>query len=60
MVFVTLDEAVPATAPEVTRRLQEYQVKVGAVGPRRFRLVTHFGITDGGVEQAVEAFRRVL
>lgn len=60
MVFVTLDEAVPATAAEVAQRLREYQVKVGAVGPRRFRLVTHFWIDDAAVEQAIEAFGKVL
>jgi threonine aldolase len=60
MVFVTLDEAVPATAAEVAQRLREYYVKVGAVGARRFRLVTHFWIDDAAVEQAIEAFGKVL
>lgn len=60
MVFVTLDEAVPATAAEVAQRLREYQVKVGAVGPRRFRLVTHFWIDDEAVERAIGAFGQVL
>jgi len=35
-------------------------VRVGAVGTRRFRLVTHYWIGDGDVSQAVEAFREVL
>ena len=60
MVFVQLDEAVLATAPDVVQRLQEYGVRVGAVGARRFRLVTHYWITDAGVERAIEAFCRVL
>ncbi len=60
MVFVQLDEAVLATAPDVVQRLQEYGVRVGAVGARRFRLVTHYWIDDAGVERAIEAFCRVL
>ncbi len=60
MVFVKLDEAVPVTAAEVAQRLREYQVMVGAVGPRRFRLVTHFWIDDEAVERAVGAFGQAL
>jgi threonine aldolase len=60
MVFATLDEAVQATAAEIVQRLLDYGVKVGAVGPRRFRMVTHYWIDDEGVSRAVEAFSRVL
>lgn len=60
MVFVALDEDVPATAAEVAQRLVAYGVKVGAVGPRRFRLVTHYWIDDEAVARAIEAFRDVL
>lgn len=60
MVFAVLDENVPATAAEIAQRLLEYGVKVGAVGPRRFRLVTHYWIDDEGVSRAVQAFKKVL
>lgn len=60
MVFASLDDAVPESAAEVARRMLDQGVKVGVVGAKRFRLVTHYWIDDAGVEQAVEAFRRVL
>lgn len=60
MVFVTLDESHPATASAVAQRLLEYGIKVGAVGPRRMRMVTHYWIDDQGIDRAVAAFRRVL
>lgn len=60
MVFVNLDEGVEFSAAQVAQRLLEYRVKVGAVGKRRFRLVTHYWIDDEGVDRALDAFRRVL
>ncbi len=60
MVFAALDDSVPATAAEVAQRLLEHGVKVGAVGRRRFRMVTHDWIDDEGVSRAVEAFKKVL
>jgi hypothetical protein len=35
-------------------------VRVGVVGERRFRLVTHYWINAKGVEQAAQAFEEVL
>ncbi len=60
MVFITLDEAVPATAAQVAKRLLDHGIQVGAVGPRRMRMVTHYWIDDEAVERAVTAFRQVL
>lgn len=60
MVFARLAEAVPETARQVAERVAEYRVKVGAVGERRFRLVTHYWVDDQGIEQAIEAFRKSL
>jgi threonine aldolase len=60
MVFVALDENVQASAGEVAQRLLEHGVKVGAVGARRFRMVTHYWIDDAAVERTVTAFRGVL
>jgi hypothetical protein len=33
---------------------------VGTAGKRRFRLVTHYGIDDAGIERALQSFGRVL
>jgi threonine aldolase len=60
MVYLSLDEAVPLNAEQVVKRLAERGVKVGAVGVRQFRLVTHYWIDDEAVDCTVEAFGQVL
>ncbi len=60
MIFLNLEEGVSHTAAEVARRLEERGVRVGVVGQRRFRLVTHAWVDDAGVEKAIQAFREVL
>jgi threonine aldolase len=60
MVFVSLAEEIPLDARQVAQRLLEWKVKVGVVGERRFRLVTHYWITDEAVEAALTGFRTVL
>jgi len=59
MVFLELAQGL-ATAPEVARRLEERGVRVGAVGPRRLRAVTHLDVDRAGVEEAAAALREVL
>ncbi len=60
MVFARLDEQVAMTAGEVVSHLLEKGVKVGAVGARRFRMVTHYWVNDTGVERTIQAFDEVL
>jgi threonine aldolase len=61
MVFLSLDETSrPLAAAEVARRLKEHDVLVGVVGEYSFRLVTHYWIDDAGVDQALDAFSKVL
>lgn len=60
MVFVSLRDEVPYSAAWVAERLREAGVKVGVVGERRFRLVTHYWIDDQKVEKTIEAFGRIL
>lgn len=60
MVFVKLDERVELSSPQIAQRLREYDVRVGPVGNRRFRLVTHYWIDDEGIERTIDAFRKVL
>jgi threonine aldolase len=60
MIFLGLADEVPLNTLQVTERLEQLGVKVGAVASRRFRLVTHYWIDDLGVERAVEAFNQVL
>jgi threonine aldolase len=60
MIFLSLSEEVPLNASQAARQLDAYGVRVGSVGERRFRLVTHYWIDDPGVDQSIQAFREVL
>lgn len=60
MVFADLTEDVPFTAKEVAARLAQFDVRVGAVGERRFRMVTHVWVDDVGIDQTLQAFAKVL
>jgi threonine aldolase len=60
MIFCSLADDVNLTAAEAAGRLSKLGVLVGAVGSRRFRIVSHDGITDEDMERAVEAFGSVM
>ncbi len=57
MVFVRLDEGLSVTAPQLAEKLLAEGIKVSPIGPRRFRLVTHYWIDPPSVERVVQAFR---
>ncbi len=60
MVFATLKEDVMLDSSQLAQRMLEYRVRIGLVSKRRFRLVTHYWVDDAGVDQALQAFRRVF
>jgi threonine aldolase len=60
MVFPFLSDAVDLTPGEVSKKLLGQGIKVGVVGPRSFRLVTHNWINDEDVELTVQAFAGIL
>jgi threonine aldolase len=60
MVYLSLGNGISLNAREVAQRLKERDVLVGVVGPRRFRLVTHYWIDEPAVQKAVAAFQEVL
>lgn len=60
MIFVSLADDVPGNGRQFAARLVELGVKVGVVGPRRFRLVTHYWIDDPALERAAWAFETAL
>jgi threonine aldolase len=60
MIFLNLDERLAVDATWFTERLARCGVKVGVVGPRRFRLVLHAWIEDEHVEKAAAAFYQVI
>jgi len=60
MIFMNLSEDVNMSAAQVAEKMKQHGILVGVTGARRFRLVLHCWIDDGGVEQAVKAFKDVL
>lgn len=60
MVFLSALESVPYATEVLAERLRQRGVLAGVTGQRRFRLVLHYWIDDGGVERAVEAFRAAV
>ena len=61
MIFMSLkDDISGLDAQAVADQLLKKGVKVGAVGSRRFRLVTHYWIDDAAVDRAAAAFSEVL
>ncbi len=60
MVYLSLEGDVELSGPDFAARLETYGVRVGRVGPRRFRLVTHYWIGDGQVDSAAAAIADVL
>jgi threonine aldolase len=60
MVFPFLNESISIKPGEVAGRLSEKGIKIGVVGPRSFRLVTHYWISDMDIEEVINAFREIL
>lgn len=60
MVYLNLAPTVPYQAHQLADVLKSENVLVGVVGPRRFRLVTHYWIDDTAVERAVQVFAEAL
>jgi threonine aldolase len=59
MIFTSLAGTFPVDAKEVAAELSKQNLRVGVVGKRRFRLVTHCWIDDEAVEKAILAFQEV-
>ncbi|HEU5197371.1 MAG TPA: beta-eliminating lyase-related protein, partial [Methylomirabilota bacterium] len=58
IVFFELTGSVDA--PTLVDRLLERGVRVGAMGPRTVRAVTHLDVSAAGIERAVDAARAIL
>ncbi|MGE5124110.1 MAG: low-specificity L-threonine aldolase [Acidobacteriaceae bacterium] len=57
MIFISIVEPHQVEAKKVAERLSRLGVRVGVVGKRRFRLVTHCWIDDQAVDKAIIAFQ---
>jgi threonine aldolase len=59
MIFMSIADGYPGDAKQVAAALTKQGIKVGVVGQRRFRLVTHYWIDDASIEKALLAFEDV-
>ena len=60
MVYISLTDEISLGGKQFREKMGEYGVKIGQVGPRRYRLVTHYYIDDATVVESIEIFRRVV
>jgi len=60
MVFMSLAPKAAVSARQVMDQLKARRVLVSTTGERSFRLVTHYGIDDAGIEKTIAAFGEVL
>ncbi len=60
MIFVSINESSKKTSAEIADELRKEDIRVGVVGPRAFRLVTHYWIDDIGIEKTIEGFNRLM
>ncbi len=60
MVFASLDDHIKKNAVEIADELRKETIRVGVVGPKAFRLVTHYWIDDIGINKTIEGFNRLL
>jgi len=60
MVYISLSSTIPSDANEIANRLKNSGILVGTVGPRHFRLVTHYWIDDTAVDTTIRTFKDVL
>jgi threonine aldolase len=60
MVYINIDPAVPLDENGIMNGLEKRGVLVHDVGPRRFRIVTHYWVGEADIDTALAAFRDVL
>jgi threonine aldolase len=59
MIFMSIAGTFPMDAEQVAGELAKLGVRVGVVGHRRFRLVTHYWIDDSATDKTILAFQEV-
>jgi threonine aldolase len=60
MVYFNLAEHVALDEKAICDQMLKHGILVDWASARRFRLVTHYWVDDGGVEKTIAAFRNVL
>lgn len=60
MVFPSLTAGVKSSAAEIAKKVAAENIRIGVVGERKFRMVTHYWIDDEGIERTVAAMEHAL
>ena len=60
MIFLCVAEAFPVSPDRLVKLLAQRGIKIGRVGERRFRLVTHYWIDDAAVDKIITAFDEIM
>ncbi len=60
MIFMSLDDRIQSSAADVAAEMKKLGILVGVIGARKFRLVTHYWISDSDAEKTIAAFGKVL
>jgi threonine aldolase len=56
MVFLSVSDQVKHSTQQISNLLEKQGIRVGIVGEKRFRMVTHYWIDDENIVQTIEAF----
>jgi threonine aldolase len=60
MVFADLVDDLNLSAIEIAERLHRENIRVGVVGPRSFRMVTHYWIKQADIDRTLEVFMKIF
>ena len=60
MIFFDLSDSIKLSTNQIEKQLMDHGILAHSSGPRRFRLVTHYWITDQDADQTVEVFKEML
>ena len=60
MVFLSISDQVNYSAQQISNLLEKKGIRVGIVGEKRFRMVTHYWISDDDIDQTIHAFGNIL
>jgi len=60
MVFLSVSDQVNYSAQQISTLLDKKGIRIGSVGEKRFRMVTHYWINDDDIDRTIEAFGSIL
>ncbi|MCE5209318.1 MAG: low-specificity L-threonine aldolase [Chloroflexi bacterium] len=60
MLFIALDDSIPVDGAAFIEKMAQQNIMIGSAGPRHFRMVTHYWISDEDVTRTIKAFNSIL